>query len=174
MKTVHANFSQTMVNDRSEVLQENTGDFYWQRPGKFNWHTKAPNEQWIIADGKKTWIYDVDLAQVTERLQNKTMGNTPALLLTGDSEKIVRQFKINLLRDNEDEKIFQLIPKANKNDSMSSMILIFNDKILTAIELADKLGQTTTIRLMDAKVNQPLAARLFQFSVPKNVDVVRE
>ena len=44
-----------------------TGDFAFLRPGKFKWHYNAPFEELIVTDGKTLWLYDTELAQVTQK-----------------------------------------------------------------------------------------------------------
>src|SRR5258708_7700972 len=65
-----ANFDQTIKAGNREV-SNSLGTMALSRPGRFRWQTKSPLEQIIVADGKKLWIYDVDLEQVTVRKQDK-------------------------------------------------------------------------------------------------------
>ncbi len=45
-----------------------------------------PYEQLIVGDGKKFWMYDIDLNQVTVKKLDAALGSSPAALLSGNNE----------------------------------------------------------------------------------------
>ena len=84
-KSMTANFSQTTKGANSGTF---SGTMSVQRPNNFRWETKSPSEQLIVANGSSMWIYDKDLEQATKQNVDSQVGNTPALLLSGDPSKI--------------------------------------------------------------------------------------
>ena len=78
VKTMRADFKQTVLDARFQTAKSATGVLEIQRPGKFRWDYKSPYEQTIVADGKKLWIYDKDLEQVTVKPMNVVLGNSAA------------------------------------------------------------------------------------------------
>jgi outer membrane lipoprotein carrier protein len=172
IQSFQAHFHETVVNERGDLLRETEGQLAWQRPGKFRWHTQTPTQQLIVADSQNLWIYDIDLAQLTIKAQKAALRGAPAFFLSADMQTLDREFDVRLLQNNPNEKIFQLQPTAKKNNSFSSMIWVFNREGLVAIELADQLGQTTTIRLDHTKTNPVLSAQIFRLTYPDNVDVI--
>ena len=66
-----------------------------KRPGQFRWHTDAPMEQLLVSNGKKVWLYDPDLEQVTIQELDQRLTHTPALLLSGDVSTISENFEVS-------------------------------------------------------------------------------
>ena len=84
MKTFQAGFVQTLYDEDSNPISESKGAVILKRPGKFRWDYRHPEVQSIIADGKKLWIYDVDLETVSVKKLEQALGNTPIMLLSND------------------------------------------------------------------------------------------
>ncbi len=89
LRTVHsgrAQFSQAVTSParagQAPRVKNSSGTFEFKRPGKFRFVYQRPYEQWLVADGKTLWLYDLDLQQVTARAQAQALGTSPAALLT--------------------------------------------------------------------------------------------
>jgi len=170
-KSMRANFVQTVTGENDRVIQKTTGSIAIQRPGKFYWESAKPTHQILVADGKKLWIYDVDLQQVTVRTLKEGIGNTPALLLTGNTKLLSEDFKIEPLKSTTQGTWFKLIPKTDDTLFENIKIQFVNDTLKLMV-LSDSLGQTTTVDFVDVKINPSLPADLFEFTPPKGVDVI--
>jgi outer membrane lipoprotein carrier protein len=77
--------------------------------------TARPYEQTIVADGKKLWLYDRDLEQVTVRALESGLGATPALLLSGAS-KVADAFTSISIDPDARWKWYRLQPKQPSAD----------------------------------------------------------
>ena len=93
-QTMSANFKQTLKSSDGRLMQESTGVFYLQRPGKFRWNYNEPYPQEIVSDGEQVWIFDVDLEQVTVQKQGTGKSNTPMALLQ-NRQKLEDAFEIH-------------------------------------------------------------------------------
>lgn len=171
IRTMSANFSQTVQAGKRQV-SESSGTMALSRPGKFRWQTKDPMEQVVVADSKNLWVYDVDLEQVTVKTQEKGLGGTPGLFLSGYNDSVTRDFDVAKQAKGKAET-FDLHAKSKK-ENFQRVKLIFNGEQLSAIEFYDQLGQHTVVRLSNIKNNPTLSAGLFQFKPPKGVDVVKQ
>ncbi len=129
-------------------------------------------EQIIIADGKTLWIYDVELEQVTVKKQEKSIGGMAGLFLSRDGNTVARDFTVTRYNKNNTE-YFNLISKSNKSN-FNKVRLQFVNNQLREIELFDQLGQDTLVKLKNIQNNPSLSAKLFQFKIPKGVDVVNQ
>ncbi|HQY53918.1 MAG TPA: outer membrane lipoprotein chaperone LolA, partial [Dokdonella sp.] len=67
--TISAHFEQSVIGARGNRGEASTGTLALKAPRQFRWHTTAPFEQLIVADGNRVWIYDPDLEQVSVRGQ---------------------------------------------------------------------------------------------------------
>ena len=65
VRSLLADFEQTLVDESNRETQHSAGMVAIKRPGKFRWDYQLPYQQLIVADGEKLWVYDTDLEQVT-------------------------------------------------------------------------------------------------------------
>ena len=167
-KSMTANFSQTTKGANSGTFK---GTMSVQRPNNFRWETKSPSEQLIVANGSSMWIYDKDLEQVTKQNVDSQVGNTPALLLSGDPSKIDKNFKITQPYANKN--YYVLYPKSDSS-SFKSLSMSFSGGKPVMMVLNDSLGQTTTIKFSGIKMNPSIGSSQFKFTPPKGVDVINQ
>lgn len=171
IRAMTASFKQ-VVKAKERVVSRSSGSMALQRPGRFRWQTKEPMAQLMIADGQRIWIYDTDLEQVTVKKQQKGLGGTAALFLSGYDNTVTRDFIVTQSGSIENP-VFDLKSKSAKAN-FQHIKLVFHKDQLTELVLHDQLGQITTVHLAQAKLNPQLAASLFQFKPPKGVDVVQQ
>jgi len=171
LQTSRANFTQTVMNSRGQILQQLSGKMVIQRPGRFRWEVTHPNRQLLIADGQQIWFYDIDLQQITIQTQKNADTDSPAALLSDSPRNLTQQFVIHPLMDVQG---FTLFPK-NKNALFQSITLIFEHDRLREMRLADKLDQQTVINFSQVELNPHLPAQTFRFIMPrdKNIDIVK-
>lgn len=173
VSSLQADFQQETLDARGSKQQVLQGKMSVKRPGYFRWDTTSPFPQLIIADGSRVWLYDPDLAQVTVQKMDKQVGNTPALLLSGDPSTITRSFDISQTGEGASE-VYVLKPKA-KDALFESLQVTFDGKgVLQGMALKDSLGSRTLIRFGNVKLNPSLDRNLFKFRPPKGVDVINE
>ena len=167
-KSMTANFSQTTKGASSGTF---SGVMSVQRPNNFRWETKSPSQQLIVANGNSMWVYDKDLEQATKQAVDSQVGNTPALLLSGDPSKIDSNFKITQPYDNKN--YYVLYPKS-ANASFKSLSISFSGGKPVMMVLNDTLGQTTSIKFSAIKLNPSINASQFKFTPPKGVDIINQ
>jgi outer membrane lipoprotein carrier protein len=169
-QTLSAQFSQTVTDRTGRRIQDSTGTLYLARPGRFRWVYEKPYAQLIVGDGKKLWIYDEELEQVTVRKLDRAIGESPAALLAGsnDIEKLF-VLKDGGRRDGLDW--LEATPKSREGN-FEQVRMGFKGIEIKAMEVKDNFGQTTRLRFTDVKRNPALPAKLFRFTPPKGVDVI--
>lgn len=146
-----------------------SGQMQVQRPNQFRWQTTQPANQLIVANGNTLWIYDPDLEQATRQQVDKQLGNTPALLLSGDTNKINQNFDISQPIAN---KNYYVLKPKQKESTFTSLSISFNDGLPVMMVLNDALGQTTTIKFSKITRNQNIPASQFSFTPPKGIDII--
>ena len=169
-KSLRGQFSQTVHDRAGRKTQESQGTFSLLRPGKFRWAYEKPYAQLIVGDGRKVWIYDADLEQVTVRKADRAMGESPAALLAGSNE-IDKFFHLRDAGIQDGLEWLEATPKS-KEGSFERVRLGFRGSELAAMELKDNFGQTTWLRFSGLQRNPQLAADLFRFTPPKGADVI--
>ncbi len=171
IRTMSASFNQ-VVKAKKRQISHSTGTMALSRPGRFRWQTKSPMEQVVVADGEHLWIYDVDLEQVSVKKQEKGLGGTAALFLSGYDNTVAQDFNVTTYKKG-DKEYFDLEAKSNKAN-FQRMKLVFVGPELRGLELFDQLGQHTDVTLASIKNNPKLPGNLFKFKAPKGVDVVEQ
>lgn len=168
--TLEARFEQVVLDENLNTIDDGFGLLWIKRPGRFRWDYQPPEAQHIVGDGERVWLHDIDLEQVTVRDQAQALGRSPAILLAGDGdleqaydlEDIGLQGRIDWVN---------LIPR-DPQSGFTQVRVGFEAGRLHLVELIDTLDQRTRIRFFDLKENEPIAARLFEFSPPDGVDVI--
>ncbi|MFI8482775.1 outer membrane lipoprotein chaperone LolA [Pseudomonas sp. NPDC078700] len=171
-QTITARFSQLTLDGSGSQLQETAGELSLKRPGLFRWHTDAPQEQLLVSNGQKVWLYDPDLEQVTIQKMDQRLTHTPALLLSGDVSKISESFDISY-KEAGNVVDFTLKPKS-KDTLFDNLRLSFRSGVVNDMQLIDSIGQRTNILFLNVKMNQPIKESEFTFDVPKGADVIQE
>lgn len=174
LKSMKANFVQTIYDNRGVAVQKSYGTMAMQRPGQFRWEVVKPIPQLIIASHDKLWIYDPDLEQVTIRSLKQGVGETPALFLSHENTTVENDFTVQQEKSKGDAwQWYRLTPR--KADNMFESIRMgFKQNQIQEMKLADNLGHTTRIQYEKIIANQPVKASLFEFHAPANVDVIDE
>lgn len=171
-KALKAQFSQTVYDRSGRKIQEAGGILFLSRPGKFRWVYKKPYSQLIVGDGKKLWIHDEDLDQVTVRKLDQAIGESPAALLAGDND-LEKLFNIRDVGEKDGLEWLEATPKG-KEGSFEKVRMGFKGNDLATMELQDNFGQTTLLRFSGLERNPALGVSLFRFTPPKGVDVIGE
>ena len=171
--SAQANFSQELLDKNGKRLQFASGTMQFERPGKFRWEYQKPYEQIIVGDGKKFWLYDVDLNQVTVKKLDAALGSSPAALLSGNND-IERGFNLTDTGMKGDLDWLQALP-IKADTSFSKILMGFNAKSeLIVMELHDTFGHRTVLRFSELKNNPALSSQVFKFVPPKGADVLGE
>jgi chaperone LolA len=171
--SAQANFTQEVQDKNGKRLQYSSGTMQFERPGKFRWEYRKPYEQLIVGDGKKFWMYDVDLEQVTVKRLDAALGSSPAALLSGSNE-IERGFALKNIEERDGLEWLQATPRSAET-TFEKILMAFNAKSeLVVMELHDAFGHRTVLRFTALKSNPSLSPERFRFTPPKGADVLGE
>lgn len=153
-----------------QMNQTFTGEMKVERPGKFYWQTNKPAKQTIVTTGSMVWIYDPDLKQAVRQKLDEQVANTPALLLSGDTKKIMQTYRVT--QPDAKKMYYTLYPK-DKDGVFQSLSISFGwNKEPLHMVLQDNMGQTTHIRFKNVKLNAKIAPSYFNFTPPKGTDII--
>ena len=170
LQNMQADFVQVMRDGKKRELQRLSGKIMIEKPGKLYWQTNPPYEQLVVSDGTSVWIYDMDLEQVSIRDMEQRIQETPALLLSGDTSEISKNFTLEL---NQSEAIsrYSLIPK-DSSQLFDKLDFQYFDDQLESMSIYDAAGQVTDIIFENSIVNEQIDPKTFQFGIPEGVDVI--
>jgi outer membrane lipoprotein carrier protein len=167
---LQAQFKQVLTDRNGQTVDEASGTLAISRPDRFRWDYRQPYQQVIVADGTRIWIYDSDLEQVTVRKLDETLSATPAMLLSGRSN-LADNFNVTQVSHEGSIDWVKMEPKRDDTD-FKWVRLGFEGALLKSMQLADKLGQTTSLEFSKLERNPPLDPSRFTFTVPPGADVI--
>jgi len=171
-QTARADFEQRVYDRDKKLVQQSKGSFAFLRPGRFRWTYAQPYPQLIVGDGKRVWIYDEDLNQVTVRAMARALGSTPAALLAGAAD-VERAFELSDAGQRDGLEWLEAKPR-EREAGFELIRLGMGAAGVQAMELVDQFGQTTVLRFSNIARNPSLDPSAFRFTPPKGADVLGE
>lgn len=167
---IEADFVQYVLDASGSRLQETHGHMVLAQPNQFWWQTADPFAQLIVSNGKRLWIYDKDLEQVTVQSLDQRTTSTPALLLSGNSTDIGDEFTVVMKRTDNGLVLYRLTPK-DPESLYQTLRLNFKNNQLIEMQLEDSMYQKTSLIFSNMVFNPKIEDSLFEFVVPENIDV---
>lgn len=161
--------------DKLKLIRQTSGQFIFQRPGKFVWDTQKPYEQKLIADGKQLLMWDKDLNQLTIRSANQALAASPAAILFGESA-LDAQFELEDGGSKTDLQWVNLQPKLKpgQGDLPYTKIAIgMAAGLPKALELTDGFGSVVLVVFNQMQINPKIESSRFQFKAPPGAEVLR-
>lgn len=168
--TLKADFTQVVLDSNLKQVKQSTGTLSIKRPDRFRWDYAKPNPEVIVADGKRLWLYDVELQQVTVKPLNDTLAASPAVLLSGSND-VEKSFSVEDLGAKDGLEWVNLVPKVKDTD-FENVKLGFKGDDVAVMELKDNLGNLTRITFSNLQRNVAVADDAFRFTPPKGADVI--
>jgi outer membrane lipoprotein carrier protein len=171
LNALSADFRQiTITADGGQTL-ESTGTFYLLRPNRFRWDYETPSDQQIIADGKRIYVHDKELEQVTHRSQKAVLDGTPAQLLASD-QPVDEYFRLSNLDRGDGRTWVELIPKTADTE-VAKLQIGFRRGELDTLLMEDRFGQLTRFIFTGLKRNPKLQYSMFRFKRPARGDFLQ-
>lgn len=171
LNSLSADFRQITLGADGNQTLETTGTFYLLRPNRFRWDYETPTEQEIVADGRRIYVHDKELEQVTHSSQKKVLDGTPAQLLASD-QPVEEYFELRNLNQNDGRTWVELIPKT-KDTEVAKLRIAFVDGELDTLLMEDRFGQLTRFSFTDLKRNPQLDYAMFRFKRPAGSDFLQ-
>jgi len=172
LKTLRAEFEQTVTDGKGERVQTAQGTLVIVRPGRFRWELTPAGgvTQLMVADGRNLWFYDRDLEQVSVKPATTALTATPAGLLSGEGN-IRELFNVEPAGKKDGFDWVVVKPKQGDADFREAR-LGFGASELKRMVLKDKLGQTVRLEFFKSERNPPVADSEVKFTPPASADVI--
>ena len=174
-KSFQAEFIQESTIKAMDIVDFASGKIFVRYPGMMRWEYEKPEEQIIITDAHKLWIY--------RPIDNQVLtGSAPAFFSDGKGAsflsdiKLIRQkFKISL--ENSKEDFFyelKLQPLEKKLDVIDIRLSVTkNTFTVIRIRTYNSYGDENRIEFVNHRFNVKLDESLFSFKIPPGADVVQ-
>lgn len=174
-RSFQAGFVQESTIKAMDIVDFASGKIFVRYPGMMRWEYEKPEEQIIITDGHKLWIYRPTDNQVLT-------GSAPAFFSDGKGAsflsdiKLIRQkFKISL--ENSKEDFFyelKLQPLEKKLDVIDIRLSVTkNTFTVIRISTYNSYDDENRIEFVNHRFDVKLDESLFSFKIPPGTDVVQ-
>lgn len=171
-QSLQADFEQTIRNTNGIITEQSIGSLILSRPDKFILSYTSPAEQKYISNGKTIWIYDVELEQVNIKHINEGIGDSPALLLSSNTNIYQHYTVTDINRDKSDGLSWVQLSAKEPEMTFEKVLLAFKNNVLMQMTMYDSFGQITNLKFSAIQTNKPFANRQFNFTPPDDVDVI--
>lgn len=171
LKTFSAEFVQERDEDYFFRVERSKGTFDLERPGKMRWDYHEPDEQHIIVDGIRLWVYDLDLQQVSVRPVSDIQADIPLAWLLFN-EPIEQSYRIISAGQRAGLVWYNLQPKGST--FFQSIEIGFKDGVMQQVWMYQSADNITKVKFSNIRVNQGISRQAFEFTPPAGTDLVGE
>lgn len=179
IRTFHASFVQTIINEMLGGPVETRGMLYIEKPGLFAMRFSEPEGDRIVVDGEWMWAYAPSSVegQVLRQRVPQTGGLTPNLIAQFVEEPLDRyrvEYHGSGVVGGEAVDVIALHPFDRDAMGFRDATVSFgrSSRLPVRIDLTELSGQQRIIVLADLRLDRPIDTAEFRFEVPRGVRVV--
>lgn len=176
VESVAADFEQTY--HAPGIEQTESGVLFMKKPGLMRWEYRDPEEKLFVADGRDSYLYvPADRQVMIRRFSAEELHSTPLQFLLGRGD-IAQSYEVSWEKDFKPRSpgalVLHLMPR-RPDAQYAYLVLEYEQSTfdLRRILVKELMGNTSEFVLTNLKTNVRLADKLFQFKIPKGVEVVR-
>lgn len=170
-------FTQTYEGGVLRTKTTEEGTLVIKRPGRMKWTYTRPEKKEFVSNGQKVYAYFPADRQVIVSTAPTGSDTTPALFLTGRAN-LVRDFEASAMAiPGAPAGVLGLKLVARKPDPDFEWLAIGVDPAsyqITMLVALDRQGGRSTFTFADLKENRRPPDSLFEFRIPRGVDVVTQ
>lgn len=166
MKNMQCDFAQTRSMKLLSTEMQSKGVMSFMRPDKLRWQYVAPYDYTFILNGDKIQLKSTKSTKDIDVQGNKMFRQITSIILnciTGSGLRSVADFRVELYEAGG-SYMARLYPKKKELKQIYEVIEIQFNAALTmvsTVNMKERTGDATLIRLMNAKINSSLDGRLF-------------
>jgi outer membrane lipoprotein carrier protein len=147
-----------------------------KRPGRMRWVYEKPERKEFVSDGVRVYSYiPADKQVIVSPVPSDAQATTPALFLAGKGH-LVRDFTASFTElpgAAQGTVALKLVPKRT-DPEVEWLILGLDPASLQIRQLVatDRQGGRSVFTFSDLKENRGLSDKIFEFRIPRGVDVI--
>ncbi len=150
-----------------------------KKPGKMRWEYTAPEQKTFVSDGIKLYSYvPADRQVIVASVPRDDSAAAPALFLAGKGN-LTRDFTPSFAelppQMPQGSRALKLVPRTPQPDYDWLMLVVDrNTLVLRGLVSNDAQGGTSSFAFTNLKENVGLTDKIFDFQIPRGVDVVTQ
>lgn len=174
-KGFSANFSQESTIKAMDITDTASGNLFVMAPGMMRWEYEKPDQQLVITDGKRLWVYRQNDNQVMVGTSPYFFGNGKGGGFLSDM-KIIRE-KFNIALDDKTSGkyyVLRLIPKRKVFDiALIYLSISINTFDIVQITTYNSYNDKTKIYLKNIEFKKHIEDSMFYFEIPEGADILQ-
>ena len=168
LRDMKARFVQTYSSAMLGRKVVERGTLAIKRPGRMRWEYEQPEKKLFVSDGKKAYFYVPSDRQV---MVHETTGDRGvALQLLAGRSDLLSEFDAHPVASNPRQ--VRLVPKSQEAEVQEAVVEADATGRIQRLQILDPQGNRSEFVFDDVKENLGLSDGLFQFEIPKGVEVV--
>ena len=171
-EVVRSDYEQHIFEANGELSEIRKGRLWVQRPNRFRIAVLDPFPELILSDGTDLWFYEPQLQQAQVESAEARLQDTPVSLLTASAEDLHKLWKVSLIEQKGDIRVFWLESR-DKDGLIRSVEVEVEGNSPTKVNAIDAVGTKLQVILRNTVPQANAPAQLFQFTPPPDVDVLR-
>lgn len=175
VRDFEAVFTQTYEGGVLRTKSNERGSVSIKRPGRMRWTYTQPERKEFISDGSRLYSYIPADKQVIVGPAPSGQSTTPALFLSGQGD-LVRDFTpsfMDLPGAPPGLTGLKLVPRREDPDYEWMAIGVDpSTQQIRYLTAADHQGGRSTFTFTEMKENRGLSDKMFEFRIPRGVDVI--
>ena len=165
-----ARFTQTYRSGLIGRESVERGRLSLKRPGQMRWEYEAPEKKTFVSDGHRFFFYVPADRQVIVK-QHRDERSLPSQLLSGG--QILQSFDVSLVADPAPGLLrLRLVPKHDDAEVSEAFLVVDGEARIRSVEIKDAQGSHSRFEFAEVRENVGLKDALFEFVMPKGVEVI--
>ncbi len=174
-KSFKAEFAQESTLKAMDITDFATGRMYVRYPGMMRWEYEKPENQIIITDAKKLWIYRPADNQVMTGSAPDFFSDGKGASFLSDIKLVRKKFKISL-EQSKDAFFYELkLKPIEQTLDVTDIRISVTKNSFTVVRIVtyNSYGDVNYIELINHQFTVDLDDRLFSFDIPPGTDVLQ-
>ena len=165
-----ARFTQTYRSGLIGRESVERGRLSLKRPGQMRWEYEAPEKKTFVSDGHRFFFYVPADRQVIVKQQGGEH-SLPSQLLSGG--QILESFAVSLEPAKAEGLLrLRLVPRHDDPEVAEAFLVVDAEARIRSVEIKDAQGSHSRFDFADVKENVGLKDDVFEFTMPKGVEVI--
>jgi len=169
--TFQAEFVQEQPEEHFFRINQSFGEFYLARPGLMRWNYTRPDQQQILVDGQRLWVYEPELAQVSVQRVSEIQADIPLAWLLFD-EPIEQTYRIIDAGERDGLTWYNLRP--HNMTFFQSVEVGLKGQQIHQVWMYQGATEVTKVTFSKIKQNQPIDRKHFELKLDGQVDYFGE
>jgi outer membrane lipoprotein carrier protein len=175
IRDFEADFVQSYQGGLLRTRTTEQGTVAIKRPGRMRWVYSKPERKEFVSNGERIYSYLPRDKQVIVSPMPTGEQTTPALFLTGRGH-LVRDFTVSYAEvpgARQGTVGLRLVPKKGDPEFEWLMIAVSPERLqIEQLVALDRQGGRSSFTFTNLKENRNLSDKIFDFQVPRGVDVI--